>query len=62
LPESVAAETQPKFRQFISRCFHFVIELLFWMHIKDHTMPVQLIRSEAMRKIHPTLCIADPRF
>ncbi len=62
LPESVLLKAQPKFRQFISRCFHFVIEMLFWMHIKDTQCPCKLIRCEAVRKIHPTLCIADLAF
>jgi glycosyltransferase involved in cell wall biosynthesis len=62
LPASVLLKAQPKFRQFVSRCFHFVIELLFWMHIKDTQCPCKLIRSEAARKIHSALCIADLAF
>jgi glycosyltransferase involved in cell wall biosynthesis len=62
LPQSVLLKAQPKFRQFISRCFHFVIEVLFWMHIKDTQCPCKLIRSAAVKKIHPTLCIADLAF
>jgi len=62
LPESVLLKAQPKFRQFVSRCFHFVIELLFWMHVKDTQCPCKLIRSAAIKKIHSTLCIADLAF
>jgi glycosyltransferase involved in cell wall biosynthesis len=62
LPASVLLKAQPKFRQFVSRCFHAVIELFFWLHIKDTQCPCKLMRSEAVRKIHSTLCIADLAF
>jgi glycosyltransferase involved in cell wall biosynthesis len=62
LSESILLKAQPKFRQFVSRCFHFIIELFFWMHIKDTQCPCKLLRSEAVRKIHDTLCIADLAF
>jgi glycosyltransferase involved in cell wall biosynthesis len=62
LPGSVLLKAQPKFRQIISRCFHLIVELLFWLHIKDTQCPCKLLRSEAVRKIHSTLCIADLAF
>ncbi len=62
LPESILVQAQPKFRQFVSRCFHFIVELLFWMHIKDTQCPCKLVRCSAVEKIHPTLCIADLAF
>jgi glycosyltransferase involved in cell wall biosynthesis len=62
LPESILLKAQPRFRQFVSRCFHFTIELFFWMHIKDTQCPCKLLRSEAVRKIHDSLCIADLAF
>ncbi len=62
LPESILLKAQPKFRQFVSRCFHFIIEFFFWMHIKDTQCPCKLLRSEAVRKIHASLCIADLAF
>ena len=62
LPESILLKAQPKFRQFVSRCFHFIIELFFWLHIKDTQCPCKLLRSEAVRKIHASLCIADLAF
>jgi glycosyltransferase involved in cell wall biosynthesis len=62
LPGSVLLKAQPKFRQFVSRCFHFIVELLFWLHIKDTQCPCKLLRREAVEKIHSSLCIADLSF
>lgn len=62
LPDSVLLKAQPKFRQVISRCFHLIVELLFWMHIKDTQCPCKLLRREAVEKIHPFLRIADLAF
>jgi len=62
LPESVLLQAQPKLRQFISRCFHLIVEAFFWMHIKDTQCPCKLVRCAAVEKIHPTLCIADLAF
>jgi dolichyl-phosphate beta-glucosyltransferase len=62
LPGSVLLKAQPKFRQVISRCFHFVVELLFWLHIKDTQCPCKLLRRAAVEKIHPALRIADLAF
>jgi glycosyltransferase involved in cell wall biosynthesis len=62
LPESVLLQKQPGFRRFISRCFHFVVELLFWMHIKDTQCPCKLMRREAAERIQGDLHIADLAF
>ena len=62
LPGSVLLKAQPKFRQVISRCFHFIVELLFWLHIKDTQCPCKLMRREAVEKIHSSLRIADLAF
>ena len=62
LPGSVLHQAQPKFRRFASRCFHLVVEAFFWMHLKDTQCPCKLIRSEAVQKIHPALCITDLAF
>ncbi len=62
LPGSVLLKAQPKFRQIISRCFHVIVELLFWLHIKDTQCPCKLIRRAAVEKIHPNLRIADLAF
>ena len=62
LPGSVLLKAQPKFRQVVSRCFHTIVELLFWMHIKDTQCPCKLMRREAVEKIHSSLRIADLAF
>ena len=62
LPGSVLHQAQPKLRQFVSRSFHLIVELLFWMHIKDTQCPCKLMRCEAVDKIHSTLCITDLAF
>jgi glycosyltransferase involved in cell wall biosynthesis len=62
LPGSVLLQAQPKFRQIISRCFHFIVELFFGMHIKDTQCPCKLMRRAAVEKIHSSLRIADLAF
>jgi glycosyltransferase involved in cell wall biosynthesis len=62
LPGSVLVQAQPTFRRFASRCFHAVVELFFWLHVKDTQCPCKLMRSEAVEKIHASLCIADLSF
>ena len=62
LPGSVLLKAQPKFRQIISRCFHLIVEILFWMDIKDTQCPCKLMRREAVEKIHANLRIVDLAF
>ena len=62
LPESVLLQAQPKFRQFVSRSFHLIVEILFGMHIQDTQCPCKLMRCAAVEKIHSSLCIADLAF
>lgn len=62
LPDSVLLKAQPKFRQVISRCFHLIVEMLFWLHIKDTQCPCKLMRRAAVDKIHENLRIADLAF
>ncbi|HEX9047654.1 MAG TPA: hypothetical protein VF988_11550, partial [Verrucomicrobiae bacterium] len=62
LPQSVLLKAQPKFRQFISRCFHLIVQTLFWMDIKDTQCPCKLLRREVVEKIHSNLRIADLAF
>ena len=62
LPESIMHQEQPTLRRVASRTFHFIVELLFWMHIKDTQCPCKLMRRAAVQKIHPTLCITDLAF
>ncbi|HZF00930.1 MAG TPA: dolichyl-phosphate beta-glucosyltransferase [Methylomirabilota bacterium] len=62
LPGSVLHQAQTPLRQFFSRSFHIIVEILFWMHIKDTQCPCKLMRREVVEKIHPTLRIADLAF
>jgi glycosyltransferase involved in cell wall biosynthesis len=62
LPGSILVKAQPKFRQIVSRCFHLVVEILFWLHIKDTQCPCKLMRRAAVEKIHSSLRIADLAF
>jgi glycosyltransferase involved in cell wall biosynthesis len=62
LPDSVLLQKQPGFRRFISRCFHSIVEILFWLHVKDTQCPCKLLRREAVEKIHSNLRIADLAF
>jgi glycosyltransferase involved in cell wall biosynthesis len=62
LPGSVLHQAQPTLRRFASRCFHAVVELFFWLHVKDTQCPCKLMRSDAAEKIHSSLCIADLAF
>ena len=43
-------------------CFHLIVELLFWLHIKDTQCPCKLMRRAAVEKIHSYLRIADLAF
>jgi glycosyltransferase involved in cell wall biosynthesis len=62
LPGAVLHQAQPWLRRFVSRCFHLVVETLFWMHIKDTQCPCKVVHRAAVEKIHPSLRIADLSF
>ena len=62
LPGAVLHQAQPLLRRFTSRCFHLVVESLFWMHIKDTQCPAKVMRREVAEKINPQLRIADLAF
>lgn len=49
-------------RRLTSRCFHVIVEALFWMHIKDTQCPCKVVRRAAVEKIHSSLQIADLAF
>jgi len=59
---AVLHQAQPWVRRFTSRCFHAIVELLFWLHIRDTQCPCKVMRRAAVEKIHPTLQIADLAF
>jgi glycosyltransferase involved in cell wall biosynthesis len=62
LPGAVLHQPQPLLRQFTSRCFHLIVEFLFWMRIKDTQCPAKVFRREVAEKINPHLRIADLAF
>ncbi|MEY2427914.1 MAG: hypothetical protein QOJ40_799, partial [Verrucomicrobiota bacterium] len=62
LPGAVLHQAQPWVRRFTSRCFHLLVESLFWMHIKDTQCPCKVMRRRAVEKIHAGLRIADLAF
>jgi glycosyltransferase involved in cell wall biosynthesis len=62
LPGAVLHQQQSGKRQFASRVFHLIVQLLFWMNIRDTQCGAKIIRREAIEKIHPKLRIADMAF
>jgi len=49
-------------RQFASRVFHFIVECLFRMHIRDTQCGAKVMRRYAVERIHSSLRIADMAF
>ena len=62
LPQSVLHQNQTKLRRIFSRGFHVIVELLFWIGIKDTQCPAKLVRREALEEIIESLRIADLAF
>lgn len=62
LPGATLHQAQPFLRRFTSRTFHFIVELLFWMNIKDTQCPCKVMTRECAEKIHSSLQIADLAF
>jgi glycosyltransferase involved in cell wall biosynthesis len=62
MPESVLHQSQTQLRRFISRGFHFIVEALLRMGIKDTQCPAKLLTRDAALKIHSQLRIADLAF
>ena len=62
LPGAVLHQAQPWMRRFTSRCFHLVVQTLFWMNIKDTQCPAKVMRTAAVKQIYPSLRIADLAF
>ncbi|MBI1842249.1 MAG: glycosyltransferase [Verrucomicrobia bacterium] len=59
---AVLNQAQASHRQFASRVFHVIVELLFWMGIKDTQCGAKVMRSEAIALIHENLRISDMAF
>jgi glycosyltransferase involved in cell wall biosynthesis len=62
LPASVLHVEQTSKRQFASRIFHFIVELMFGMHIKDTQCGAKVMHRDAVEKVHANLRIADMAF
>lgn len=62
LPGAIIHQSQTGNRQFASRVFHFIVQALFLMNIRDTQCGAKVIKREVVEKIHPTLRIADMAF
>ncbi len=62
LPDSVLHQSQTWVRRAFSRCFHLIVELLFWMGFRDTQCPAKVMRRAAIEKVHSQLQIADLAF
>jgi glycosyltransferase involved in cell wall biosynthesis len=62
LPGAVIHQSQTSNRQFASRVFHFIVQLLFWLNIRDTQCGAKVMKREIIEKIHPRLQIADMAF
>jgi glycosyltransferase involved in cell wall biosynthesis len=62
LTDSVIHQAQTGNRQFASRVFHFIVQVLFWLNIHDTQCGAKLMRREVVEKVHPFLRIADMAF
>ena len=62
LPDSMIHQAQTGNRQFASRVFHFIVQVLFWLNIHDTQCGAKLMRREVVEKVHPFLRIADMAF
>ena len=62
LPGAVIHQSQSSNRQFASRVFHLIVQLLFWLNIRDTQCGAKVMKREVVGKIHPFLQIADMAF
>ena len=62
LPGSQINVAQTTDRRSASRLFHYVVEVLFWMGIKDTQCGAKVMRREAVERIQPYLRLADLAF
>jgi len=62
LPDSVIHQSQAGHRQFASRGFHLIVQLLFWLNIHDTQCGAKVMKRGVIEKIHPYLRIADMAF
>ena len=62
LPGAVIHQSQTGRRQFASRVFHFIVQTLFWLHIRDTQCGAKVMKRTVVEKIHSHLLIADMAF
>ena len=62
LPGAVLHQAQTTNRQFASRMFHRIVQLLFGMNIRDTQCGAKVMRRNAVERIHSSLRIADMAF
>jgi glycosyltransferase involved in cell wall biosynthesis len=62
LPGAVIHQSQQSHRQFASRVFHFIVQILFRMNIRDTQCGAKVMKTTAVEKIHDHLTIADMAF
>jgi glycosyltransferase involved in cell wall biosynthesis len=62
MPGSVLHQAQSGQRQFASRVFHAIVQLLFWLNIKDTQCGAKVMHRAAVEKVHSMLQIADMAF
>ena len=59
---SAIHQSQPSHRQFASKVFHLIVEVLFRMGIHDTQCGAKFLRREMVLKVHDQLLIADMAF
>lgn len=62
LPGAIIHQSQKSHRQFASRVFHKIVQLLFRMNIRDTQCGAKLMKTHAVQQIHDRLSIADMAF
>ena len=62
LPGAVLHQQQTGQRQFASRVFHVIVQVLFRLNVKDTQCGAKLMRREVVERIHSSLRIADMAF
>lgn len=59
---AVLHQEQSGKRQFASRVFHLIVQILFWMGIRDTQCGAKVIKRQAIDAVHANLRIADMAF
>lgn len=62
LPGALIHQSQESRRQVASRLFHKIVQMLFWMNIRDTQCGAKLMKADAIQKVHNRLSIADLAF